>query len=56
MKRRIAVIVLAMGLFAWSAAPAWASCTTHTIMSGGRIVTCTTCYSWNGGSCTTTCF
>ena len=32
----------------------WASCYTHTIMSGGRMVTCTTCCY--GNSCTTNCF
>ena len=32
----------------------YAACTTHTINSGGRIVTCTTCCY--GGSCNTTCF
>ncbi len=32
----------------------WAACTTHTIMSGGRMVTCTTCC--NFGNCTTNCF
>jgi hypothetical protein len=32
----------------------WASCTTHTIMSNGRIVSCTTCCY--GSNCTTTCF
>ncbi len=30
------------------------ACSTHTIMSGGRMVTCTTCCSF--GHCTTTCF
>lgn len=44
-------------IFAWLVAvfatSAWA-CTTHTIMSGGRVVTCTTCCF--GGSCTTNCF
>ena len=32
----------------------WASCTTHTIMSNGRIVSCTTCCY--GSNCTTNCF
>lgn len=32
----------------------WASCTTHTITSNGRMVTCTTCCY--GGNCNTTCF
>jgi hypothetical protein len=34
---------------------AWASCTTHTIWSGNRVVTCTTC-CYYGGNCTTNCF
>jgi hypothetical protein len=36
----------------------WASCTTHTIMSGGKMVTCTTCCYGDGPyrSCNTTCF
>ena len=55
-KRRLAAVAIAIGLIGWSAAPAWASCSTHTIMSGGRIVTCTTCCSAFGGSCVTTCF
>ena len=33
---------------------AWASCSTHTIISGGRMVTCTTCCYF--GNCTTNCF
>lgn len=32
----------------------WANCTTHTIMQGNKIVTCTTCCY--GSSCTTSCF
>lgn len=32
----------------------WASCTTHTIMSNGRMITCTTCCY--GGNCSTNCF
>jgi hypothetical protein len=32
----------------------YAACTTHTIMSGGKMVTCTTCCY--GGNCNTTCF
>lgn len=33
----------------------YAACSTHTIMSGGKYVTCTTCCdSW--GNCNTTCF
>lgn len=36
------------------AALAWANCTTHTIMQGGRVITCTTCCFY--GNCTTNCF
>lgn len=32
----------------------WASCTTHTIIQNGRVITCTTCCY--GTSCTTNCF
>ena len=32
----------------------YANCTTHTIQSGGKFMTCTTC-CYNG-SCNTTCF
>lgn len=32
----------------------WASCTTHTINSNGRFITCTTCCV--GGFCNTNCF
>jgi len=32
----------------------YASCTTHTIMSNGKMITCTTCCY--AGSCNTTCF
>jgi hypothetical protein len=32
----------------------YASCTTHTIMQNGRMVTCTTCCY--GNNCNTTCF
>jgi predicted small secreted protein len=32
----------------------WAACTTNTIMSNGRMVTCTTCCY--GSNCTTNCF
>ncbi len=39
---------------ALTASMVWASCSTHTIMQGGRIVTCTTCCY--GGNCTTNCF
>lgn len=34
---------------------AYATCTTHTYMSGTRIVTCTTCCDSNG-NCNTNCF
>lgn len=34
----------------------YAACSTHTIMSGGKIVTCTTCCDAYGRNCTTTCF
>lgn len=33
---------------------AWASCSTQTIIYGGRMVTCTTCCYF--GNCTTNCF
>ena len=49
MKKAILAIVLAA-----SATAVWANCTTHTILSGGRMVTCTTCCHF--GNCTTTCF
>jgi hypothetical protein len=45
--------LIAIGLAA-AATAAWASCTTHTVIQGGRMVTCTTCCV--GGHCTTTCF
>ena len=32
----------------------WASCTTHTYMMNGKMVTCTTCCY--GSNCTTNCF
>ena len=32
----------------------WASCTTHTIFQGSKMVTCTTCC--NGPNCYTNCF
>jgi hypothetical protein len=34
---------------------AYAACTTHTYMSGTRIVTCTTCCD-SYGNCNTNCF
>jgi hypothetical protein len=40
--------------FSLTATLVYASCTTHTIMQGGRMVTCTTCCY--GGNCNTTCF
>lgn len=36
-------------------ATAYAACTTHTMSSGGRIVTCTTCCD-STGNCNTNCF
>lgn len=32
----------------------WASCTTHTYMMNGRMITCTTCCY--GANCTTNCY
>jgi len=49
MKKAIIAIALAA-----AATATWAACNTHTIMSGGRVVTCTTCCY--GGNCTTNCF
>lgn len=49
MKKAIIAIALAA-----AATATWAACTTHTIMSNGRIVSCTTCCV--GSNCTTTCF
>lgn len=47
-------IVTAIALMA-VAGSVYAACYTHTIMSGGRMVMCTTCCdSW--GNCTTNCF
>jgi hypothetical protein len=45
--------LIAIGLAA-AATAAWATCTTHTIIQNGRMVTCTTCCY--GSNCTTTCF
>lgn len=49
MKKAIIATYLAM-----LATTTWAACTTHTVMSNGRTVTCTTCCY--GSSCTTSCF
>lgn len=49
MKKAIIAIALAA-----AATATWAACTTHTFMSGGRTVTCTTCCY--GSNCTTNCF
>ena len=49
MKKVFVAIALAA-----AATATWAACTTHTVMSGGRIVTCTTCCT--GSNCTTNCF
>jgi hypothetical protein len=57
MKRvqRILTIALIGGmLIIGYALPVYASCTTHTISSGGRIVMCTTCCYFN--QCYTNCF
>ncbi len=48
MTRIVAALVLAT-----AASAAYATCTTHTIFQGGRMVTCTTCCF--GGHCTTNC-
>jgi hypothetical protein len=49
-------IVLAAALLLAVSAAAWANnCTMHTVISGGRMVNCTTCCFVNG-NCTTTCF
>lgn len=45
--------LLAALILATTASAAYATCTTHTIFQGGRMVTCTTCCV--GGHCTTTC-
>ena len=37
-----------------SASVTWAACSTHTINSNGRFLTCTTCCI--GNNCTTNCF
>ena len=50
MKKVFAAIALAT-----AATAVWANCTTHTIIQGSRMVTCTTC-CYGGGNCTTTCF
>ena len=49
MKKALIAIALAA-----TATATWAACTTHTIMSNGKIVSCTTCCV--GNNCTTTCF
>jgi hypothetical protein len=47
-------ILIALVLLVVSAT-AYAACTTHTVMSGGRTVICTTCCD-SRGNCNTTCF
>lgn len=37
------------------ASTVYAACTTHTLMSGGKILTCQQCCD-SRGNCTTTCF
>ena len=49
MKKVFAAIALAT-----AATAVWANCSTHSINSGGRMVTCTTCCF--GPNCTTNCF
>ena len=49
MKKALIAIWLAV-----AATTTWAACTTHTIMQGTRMVTCTTCCF--GSNCTTNCF
>ena len=49
---------IVIGLYlATVASMVWASCTTHTIMSNGKIMVCTTCCYGEGAfrSCNTTC-
>jgi hypothetical protein len=48
MKRFLVAAALAL-----TATAAYATCTTHTFMQGGRMVICTTCCSF--GHCTTNC-
>ncbi len=50
MKRILAILILA----AYTTLAYADGCTTHTIMQGGRIITCTTCCYF--GNCNTTCF
>jgi hypothetical protein len=47
-------IIMALGLFI-VAGTVYAACSTHTYISGGRIITCTTC-CMTPNNCTTTCF
>ena len=49
MKKAIVGLVLSV-----VATVVYANCTTHTISSGGKFVTCQTCCYY--GNCTTTCF
>lgn len=49
MKRFLLAASLAL-----TATAAYATCTTHTIFQGGRMVTCSTCCV--GNNCTTTCW
>jgi hypothetical protein len=49
MKKALVALLLSA-----TATVVYAQCTTHTINSGGRLVTCTTCCY--GGNCNTTCF
>jgi hypothetical protein len=49
MKKVLAAIALTT-----AATAVWASCTTHTYIMNGRMVTCTTCCY--GSNCSTNCF
>jgi heme O synthase-like polyprenyltransferase len=46
--------VIAGICFSLFATVVYANCSTHTINSGGKFVTCTTCCY--GGNCTTNCY
>jgi len=50
MKKLVTAVLLAL----FVSGPAWATCTTNTLLlPDGRMMFCTTCCS--GGNCTTTC-
>jgi hypothetical protein len=52
-KRILTIALISSMLIIGYALPVYASCTTHTIYSGGRMIMCTTCCS--GSYCSTTC-